>query len=78
VQTSIADKTTAAYHELGDCIGSVRHIVGSSNLTVNDKVARIAQEIECHIRPLLNHLPGGARTAPAATNANPNGNGHAQ
>ncbi|KAJ7307098.1 hypothetical protein DFH08DRAFT_720331 [Mycena albidolilacea] len=78
VQTSITDKTTAAYHELGDCIGSVRDIVGTSNLTLNDKVARIAHEIEFRIRPVLSHFSGGARTAPAATNANPNGNGHAQ
>ncbi|KAF7356406.1 hypothetical protein MVEN_00973200 [Mycena venus] len=75
LRASFTDTTTAAYHELNDCIGSMHNIVSTPNLTVNEKISRMVDEINFHMRPLLNRLPG-ARTPP--TTSNPNGNGHAQ
>ncbi|KAJ7231875.1 hypothetical protein B0H12DRAFT_1059175 [Mycena haematopus] len=82
VQTSVTDTTATAYHELGECIGAMRDIVNTPNstLTLNEKVLRMADEINFRMRPLLNRMPGARTSTPATSNGNANGNvnGHAQ
>ncbi|KAF7370391.1 hypothetical protein MSAN_00670600 [Mycena sanguinolenta] len=74
VQVSVTDTTTTAYNELGECIGSMRDIVNTPTLTLNEKVVRMADEINFRTRPLLNRLLGTR----ASSTSNANGNGHAQ
>ncbi|KAJ6581818.1 hypothetical protein B0H19DRAFT_929217 [Mycena capillaripes] len=93
VQASLADHTTAASRELNDTISALRDIVGTRNLTLNEKVVRISDECQFRARPVLTRIQGeiqsrarpllnlmhGAQTPPAETaTGNGHANGHAK
>ncbi|KAJ7091529.1 hypothetical protein B0H15DRAFT_778532 [Mycena belliarum] len=82
---SVQHQTTAASHELGETIASLRTIVTTPDLPLNEKVVRVGAEVQGRVRPILDGLLGARAPAQKQTQKQTQrsaggrkGNGHVQ